>query len=55
MGMIYDILGQREKAKIKYQEVLGLEDISEENTYAHEFAKKYLNRPYNKNEPEIPE
>ncbi len=52
IGMIYDTLGQREKAKIKYQEALKLEDVSEENTYVHELARKYLEKPYKRNEDE---
>ena len=54
-GMIYDILGQRQMAVAKYKKVLELKDFSEENTYANEFAKKYLSTPYIKNESEDPE
>ncbi|OGL47511.1 MAG: hypothetical protein A2149_01065 [Candidatus Schekmanbacteria bacterium RBG_16_38_11] len=55
IGMIFDLLGQRKMAVAKYRKVLELKDISEENTYAHEFAKKYLSSPYSKNESEVPE
>lgn len=53
IGMIYDTLGQREKARVKYQGVLKLEDVSEENTYVHELAGKYLEKSYSKNETGI--
>lgn len=43
LGNVYDMLGMREKAKKKYNEVLDLDEFGQ----SHEYAKRYLKKAYN--------
>jgi len=45
LGNIYDLLGSREKAKKKYNDVLDLDEFGQ----SHELAERYLKKAYNGN------
>ncbi|RMF95126.1 MAG: tetratricopeptide repeat protein [Candidatus Schekmanbacteria bacterium] len=47
IGMIYDVMGKRELAKVYYRKVLSINETNEENVYIKDYAQKYLSKPYN--------